>query len=172
MQPLVMDYFWRNSVDRLDQLVLGLLHVWRGLDTGDHLRLGRGLLRPHHHLRGHRWCHWCHDNKMILKRAGEDPWLGRGTGGRNLHTTPDLWFDVFISADVIRVSRSPIKVSAAWQQITSVTYVTPSPSQATSPQKCDYDTIMTSLTVSRLPVARADNVTVLVSYLDCTLLSL
>ena len=71
---------------------------------------------------------WCHlrSPRVTTGKSREDPWLNRG---RNLHTPSDLL--IFISADVIRVSRSPIKVSAAWQQITSVTNVTPSSSHVT-----------------------------------------
>ena len=70
------------------------------------------------------WCHtwWGHNNQMILEKT-----LGSIAG----EICTLLWSQIFISADVIRVSRSPIKVSAAWQQITSVTNLTPSSSHVT-----------------------------------------
>ena len=48
-----MDYFRWNSVNWLDQFVLRLLDIGGGGGGGGALHLGRRLLRPHHHLRGH-----------------------------------------------------------------------------------------------------------------------
>lgn len=117
-----MDYFRGNSVNWLDELVLRLLDVGRGRALH---RLGRGrrLLRPHHHLRGH-------------DGTSDEVTTTRGHSSRSLaqareKSAHSFWSLIFISADVIRVSRSPIKVSAAWQQITSVTNVTPSSSHVT-----------------------------------------
>ena len=114
-----MDYFRGNSVHWLDELVLRLLDVGRGRALDG---LGRRLLRPHHNLRGHD--------------VGDEVSTTRWSSRRSLAQSREksahsFWSLIFISADVIRVSRSPIKVSAAWQQITSVTNVTPSSSHVT-----------------------------------------
>ena len=115
-----MDYFRGNSVNWLDELVLGLLDVGRG--RGLH-RLGRGLLRPHHHLRGH---------DVTPDEVTTARWSSRRSLAQSREKSAhSFWSLIFISADVIRVSRSPIKVSAAWQQITSVTNLTPSSSHVT-----------------------------------------
>ena len=64
------------------------------------------------------WCHWWCDNVVTIR------WASSGSlAPAREKSAHSFWSLIFISADVIRVSRSPIKVSAAWQQITSVTNI-------------------------------------------------